>query len=143
MMYRITPYRRNNNVSTRDVFDLFDDFFTDRKLNYVRDFRIDVKDEKDKYIVEAEVPGLEKKDLSIKYENDHLTISINKEQEVEDKNEDNTYLHRERHMFKSERNIYLEDVDPKKLTAKLNNGVLTIELMKLEHKISSYMIDIK
>ena len=142
-MYRITPYRRNANVAPRDVFDLFDDFFSDRKVQYVRDFRIDVKNEKDKYIVEAEVPGLEKKDLSIKFENDHLTIAINKEEEVEDKNEDNNYLHRERHMFKSERSIYLEDVDPKKLNAKLNNGVLTTELLKLEHKISSYMIDIK
>ena len=141
-MYRITPYRRNN-LTSRDVFDLFDDFFGDRKAMYVRDFRIDVKDEKDKYIVEAEVPGFDKKDLSIKFENDHLTIAIDTEQENETKNEDNNYIHKERHVFKSERNIYLEDVDPKQLSASLNNGILTIELMKLEHKISSYMIDIK
>ncbi|QMS84541.1 Hsp20/alpha crystallin family protein [Candidatus Xianfuyuplasma coldseepsis] len=139
-MYRITPYRRNN-PSTRDVFDLFDDFFNDRKTAYVRDFKIDVKDEKDKYIVEAEVPGLTKKDLNIKYENDRLTISINKEDEKEE-TEDN-YMHKERYSFRSERSIYLEDVDPKKLSAKMDNGILTIELMKLEHKISSYMIDIK
>ena len=141
-MYRITPYRRRD-LNTSDVFNLFDDFFNDRKMTYVRDFRIDVRDEKDKYIVEAEVPGLQKNDLSIKYENDHLTIAINKQEENEEKNEQDNYIHRERHMFKSERNIYLEDVDPKKLSAKLDNGVLTIELMKLEHKISSYMIDIK
>ena len=139
-MYRITPYRKNN-VNTRDVFDLFDDFFTDRKVNYVRDFKIDVKDEKDKYIVEAEVPGLDKKDINIKYENDRLTISINKEDETETK--EDKFLHKERHEFRSERSIYLEDVDPKKLSAKMNNGILTVELMKLEHKVSSYMIDIK
>lgn len=139
-MYRITPYRRNN-PSTRDVFDLFDDFFNDRKTAYVRDFKIDVKDEKDKYIVEAEVPGLTKKDLNIKYENDRLTISINKEEEQEE-TEDN-YMHKERYQFRSERSVFLEDVDPKKLSATMNNGILTIELMKLEHKISSYMIDIK
>ena len=46
-------------------------------------------------------------------------------------------------MFRSERSIYLEDVDPKKLNATLKDGILSIELMKLEHKISSYMIDIK
>ena len=130
-MYRVAPYRKSNNLTTRDVFDLFDDFFNDRKATYVRDFRIDVKDEKDKYIVEAEVPGFDKKDLSIKFENDHLTIAIDVEQENESKNEDSNYLHKERHVFKSERNIYLEDVDPKKLSASLNNGILTIELMKL------------
>lgn len=138
-MYRITPYRRRNNA--RDVFDLFDDFFN-APTTYVRDIRIDVKDEKDKYIVEAEVPGLEKKDMAIKFENDHLTISINKEEEQEDK-QDDKYIHRERYSFKSERKIYLEDVDPKKLNASLKDGVLRIDLPKLEHKISSYMIDIK
>lgn len=142
-MYRITPYRRRNNMSTRDVFDLFDDFFNDRKMTYVRDFRLDVKDEKDKYIVQAEVPGLQKKDLSIKFENDQLTISIQKEEEAESNNEEDKYIHRERHEFRSERSIYLEDVDPKKLKATMQDGILTIELMKLEHKISSYMIDIK
>lgn len=140
-MYRLTPYRNRN---TRDVFDLFDDFFGDRKMNYVRDFRIDVQEEKDKYIVEAEVPGLQKKDIAIKFESDHLKISIEQDQETEETSDDNIkYLHKERHMFRSERSVYLEDVDPKKLNATLKNGILTIELMKLEHKISSYMIDIK
>jgi HSP20 family protein len=142
IMYRMTPYKRRNNLAQRDVFDLFDDFFN-APTSYVRDFRIDVQDLKDKYIVEAEVPGLDKKDLNIKFENDYLTISINKEEETEDKDDDKKYLHRERYAFKSERRVYLEDVDPKKLNASLKDGILSIELMKLEHKISSYMIDIK
>lgn len=141
-MYRITPYKKRNNLPTRDVFDLFDDFFN-APTTYVRDFRIDVQDVKDKYIVEAEVPGLDKKDLNIKFENDYLTISIHKEEETKEDDKDNKYLHRERYEFKSERRIYLEDVDPKKLNASLKDGILTIELNKLEHKISSYMIDIK
>lgn len=142
-MYRITPYRKSNLLNTKDVFDLFDDFFSDRSSAIVRDFRIDVKNEKDKYIVEAELPGMDKKDLSIKFENDQLTISINKEEEIKEDDEKTNYIHRERHSFRSERSIYLEDVDPTKLNATFNNGILTIELMKLEHKISSYMIDIK
>jgi len=141
-MYRVTPYRRSNVLNTKDVFDLFDGFFNDSRPTYVRDFRIDVKNEKDKYIVEAELPGLDKKDISIKYENDRLLISINKEESKEE-NEDTNYIHRERHSFSSERSIYLEDVDPKKLDATFKNGILTITLMKLEHKVSSYMIDIK
>lgn len=141
-MYRMVPYRRNG-LSTRDVFDLFDDFFNDRKVNAARDFRIDVRDEKDKYIVEADIPGLEKKDISLKFENDRLTIGIHQEQENEDKDEQDKYIHRERHLFRSERSILLEDVDPKKMTATMKNGVLTIELKKLDDKVSSYMIDIK
>jgi HSP20 family protein len=138
----MVPYRRNG-LSTRDVFDLFDDFFNDRKSTMVRDFRIDVKDEKDKYVVEAEVPGLEKKDISIKFENDRLTIAIQQEQHNEDNDEQDKYIHRERHLFSSERSILLEDVDPKKMQASMNNGILTIELKKLADKVSSYLIDIK
>jgi HSP20 family protein len=141
-MYRITPYRRRN-LNTRDVFSLFDDFFNESRHTYVRDFRLDVKEEKEKYVVEAELPGLEKKDISIKFENDYLNISIQTEDNEEDMNESDNYLHRERHMFRSERKVFSQDVDPKKLNAKLKNGILTIELMKMEEKISSYMIDIK
>lgn len=142
-MYRVAPYRRSSSVFPKDVFDLFDGFFNDRPSTFVRDFRIDVKNEKDKYIVEAELPGFEKKDLAIKFENDQLKISITKEEETNDNNEEDRYIHKERHSFRSERSIYLEDVDPTKLNANFKNGILTIELMKLEHKISSYMIDIK
>jgi len=142
-MYRIAPYRRTNSLISRDVFDLFDELFNDRTLTYVRDFRIDVKEEKDRYVVEAELPGFDKKDLSIKFENDYLTITINKEQETEEKDEKEKFLHKERHVFRSERSIYLEDVDPKKINATMENGVLKVELQKLEHKVNTYMIDIK
>jgi HSP20 family protein len=145
-MYRVTPYRKGNTVGAKDVFDLFDDFFSDRSMSYIRDFRIDVTDEKDRYVVEAELPGIDKKDVSIKFENDFLTISINQEENndsKEEKEDKKKYIHRERHLFRSERSILLDDVDPKKVTAKMENGVLKVELMKLEHKVNSYMIDIK
>ncbi len=142
-MYRIAPYRRSNSLTGRDVFDLFDEFFNDRPLTYVRDFRVDVKEEKDRYIVEAELPGFDKKDLSIKFENDYLTITINKEQDTEEKRDNDKFLHKERFVFRSERSIYLEDVDPNKITASMENGILKVELQKLEHKVNTYMIDIK
>jgi len=140
-MYKIKPYRLNTRID-RDVFDLFDNFFTEgfNPTRQLRNFKVDVRDLKDKYLVVVEVPGVVKEDISIKFENDSLTISITKNEENKDETDD--YIHRERQSFISERKIYLEDVDPSKLNAKLNNGILSIELLKLEHKISSYMIDI-
>ena len=138
-MYRIKPYRRD---VSNNVFDLFDDFFNTTRT-VVRDFRVDVQDLKDKYLVEAELPGLKKEDINIKFENDYLTISVVKNEENNEEDKDKKYVHKERVEFRSERRMYLPDVDPKKLGAKLNNGILEITLNKAEEKINSYMIDIK
>lgn len=139
-MFRIAPYRNTSDV-TRDVFDLFDDFF---KPTYSREynFRVDVRDAKDKYIVDASLPGIEKNDVSVKYEDEVLIISINKEQEVEENNENEKYLHREIVKYNASRRISLKDVDPKKLKASMNNGILTVTLPKLKEKLNSYMINI-
>lgn len=136
-MYRIKPYYRNN---VSDVFDLFDDFFKESRV--VRgNFKVDVKDLKEKYIVEAELPGLSKEDVSITYEKDYLTITVKKEEVKEDT--ETKYVHKERFSFTSDRKMYLPDVNPKKLGAKFENGILVITLNKLEHTSNSYLIDIE
>ena len=135
-MYRIKPYYRND---VKDVFDLFDNFFSDTRV-VQGNFKIDVKDLKDKYIVEAELPGLTKEDVNVKFENDYLTIDIHKE---EVKEEDTKYVHKERFSFTSNRKFYLPDVDPTKLSAKFENGILFITLTKSEHASNSYLIDIE
>lgn len=136
-MYRIKPYYKTD--LSKNVFDLFDDFF-DNSRTATRNFKVDVKDLKDKYIVEAELPGIRKEDLNIKFENDYLTISVNKE---ETKEEDVKYVYKERYSFAEERRMYLPDVDPTKLGAKLDNGILVITLNKSDNAINSYMIDIE
>lgn len=142
-MYRVTPYRttlRSNNKTYRDVFDLFDDFFTERDYGY-RKFKLDVRDTGKEYIIDADLPGIEKKDMSIHFENEQLIISVNREEQTEEDLKD--YLHRERSVESYERRINLKDVDPKAFKASLNNGVLTITAPKLEEKINKYLIDIE
>lgn len=134
-MYRIRPYRRN------DVFDIFDDFFNDTTINYRGNLKIDVRDLATEYVVDVDVPGLEKEDIEIHFENERLLISVTKEQETE--NENNNYIHQERFMNSVKRSIFLKDVDPTKFKAKLNNGVLTVTAQKQEEKINKYLIDIE
>lgn len=136
-MYKITPYSSlKRNV---DPFELFDDFFSDKR-SYRDTFKVDVRDLEKEYIVEADVPGLQKEDIQVHFENERLLICISKENESEENNDN--YIHRERSYQSLKRSIYLKDVDPKKFKAKLENGVLTITAEKLEDKISKYMIDI-
>lgn len=141
-MYRVTPYKtalRSTNKTYRDVFDLFDDFFTERDYGY-RKFKLDVRDTGKEYIIDADLPGIEKDEMSIHFENEQLIISVNREEVSEENLKD--YLHKERSIESYERRINLKDVDPKAFKAKLVNGVLTITAPKLEEKINKYLIDI-
>lgn len=139
-MYRIRPY--SSNVQRKDVFDFMDDFFnTPVRSNFVRNFKVDVEELKDKYIVDVEVPGLSKEDINITYENEYLTIRISKEEDQSEEKKE--YVLKERSSFTSERSFYLKDVDPNNVKAALDNGVLTITLNKMESAVNSYLIDIE
>jgi len=134
-MYRIKPYRSN------DVFDIFDDFFNNTNRSYSGNLKLDVRDLAEEYIVDVDVPGFEKEDIQIHFENERLLIEINKDDNVEE--ESNGYIHRERYVTSLKRSVFLKDVDPSQFKAKLTNGVLTITAKKQEEKINKYMIDIE
>ena len=136
-MYRIAPYTSISR--NRDLVDLFDDFFSTSK-SYKGTLRIDVQDLEKEYIIHADVPGIKKEEMEIHFENERLQISVNKEGSNEE--EQDNYIHKERYMESVNRSIYLKDVDPKKFSAKLEDGVLTIVAQKQEDKINKYMIKI-
>lgn len=76
--------------------------------------------------VNAELPGLEDKDVKIELTNGVLTISGEKKTEMEDKDR----LFSERYYGRFERRIPVEDVDEDEVSASFKNGVLTVTLPK-------------
>jgi len=141
-MLKITPYRSSYPKKTNydSVFDLFDDFFSETR-NPQSNFKIDVLEEEDKYIIEVETPGVTKENIEIHYENEYLTIDLKKEEIKEE--EKKNYIHKERYTESSTRSIYLKDIDASKLSAKQDNGILIITAPKLESKTTKYLIDIE
>jgi HSP20 family protein len=100
----------------------------------------DVRDNANAIIVEAELPGIEEKDVSVTLANGILTIKGEKKQEKEEKGE--SYYLAERSFGSFERAIRLPDtVDDAKIVAKFDKGVLTVtaakkpEAVKAERKI--------
>lgn len=92
---------------------------------------LDLREENDRYVVQAEMPGMGKEDVSIEMEGDVLQITARKEHEVEEKDEG--YLRRERGSMRFFRQVRLpENVDRDKVKAKMENGVLEIALPKME-----------
>lgn len=87
--------------------------------------RIDIKNEPGQFVIHADIPGVEAKDIDIDVENGVLTIKGQKEQTSEKKNED--YVRIERFSGQFYRSIALpEHVDADKIQAKVKQGVLEI-----------------
>lgn len=93
-------------------------------------FKADIKETEREYIVEAELPGLEKKDINIIYEDDTLSISIKREEIIDETREN--FIRKERRSGSVERRFYLEGVDEERISAKYKNGLLTVVLPKKE-----------
>ncbi len=93
--------------------------------------RVDVREEEGRYVLEADLPGMTEKDVDVKVENDLLTLASKKEADREEKR--NGYLLRERRTSTFHRSFVLpSDVDREHIQARLENGLLVVELPKTE-----------
>ena len=126
---------------------LFNDFFdndfwmTNRNHNLTAP-AVNVLDEEKEYKVEIAAPGMTKDDFQIKIDNDNnLVITLEKKTETKegDTNEKKDakkagkYLRREFSYSHYQQAFSLpEDIDKQKITAKMEHGVLTIDIPKTE-----------
>ena len=104
-------------------------------------FKIDIQDNENEYIVEAELPGVEKDEINLSLEDGKLNISFSKEESIDES--DKNYIHKERQFSAMSRNVYLADADPEGINAKLNNGVLSVTIAKKVKPDTSISIDIE
>lgn len=95
---------------------------------------VDMFEKDDQVVIKAELPGLEKKDISLDLQNGVLTLKGERKHENEVKEEN--YYRREMSCGKFIRSFSLpEDVDADKIKAEFQNGLLTVEVPKPEeHK---------
>ena len=90
---------------------------------------LDIQDAEDKILVTADIPGVEKGDITLNVRGDMLEITAEKTKEKEEKGEG--YIRRERGYTKFYRRIPLPaEVDPNNVDAALKDGVLRIEMVK-------------
>lgn len=148
-MAGLVPFnrRRPDVLSTgfNSFQNMLDDFFAEGwpiSRNLMADtFKIDVRDNKTDYIIEAELPGINKENISISLNEGRLNISVNKDETVEEK--DKNYIHRERRYTSMSRNILLGDADADGIKAKLDNGVLSVTVPKKTKPDGAIVIDIE
>jgi HSP20 family protein len=124
---------KNNLSRIDDLFSpLFKNIFDDDFLfinSMQRDFQVDLKENADNYILEADLPGIKKDAIDINYENNYITISAKRDESSEVINDN--YVKRERHYGEFSRSFYAKNVDENRIEASFNNGVLKVILPKL------------
>lgn len=122
--------------------DVFDDFMAPTKPHH-NPMKCDVFEKDGEYNIEIDIPGYKKEDISIETSDGYLTVSAEKKIENNEEDLDKKYICHERHYGKIERSFYFGDMDQDKISAKMDNGTLSIKVPKVEEKTSKKLIEIE
>lgn len=127
---------------------MLDDFFNepllpDKLLSTKAWPRVDITEEKERFIIKADLPGMKKEDISLSLEGDTLTISGERKDVF--KKEENNCCYSERVYGAFSRTFTLPDnVSREKIDAQYRDGVLELSLTKVgEPKKKATTIEIK
>lgn len=112
---------------------MFPDFWnetnTDLETSF-SGFSTDVIEKDGNYILQAELPGFTKEDISVDLRNDILTISASHKEEKKEEDKDTKYLRRERRESSYARSFRVANVTPEDVRATYENGVLEVSFPK-------------
>lgn len=132
-MFGLAPYRSNYYVSAYDPWKEMEEF--ERRFFGQRtpSMKTDIRETENAYILESDLPGFSREDIHAEINDGYLTIRAEHKSENEDKNE--SYLRRERSYGSLSRTFDLDGIDAEAITASFKNGVLTLELPKMQKKV--------
>ena len=118
---------------TREIDRVFDAFFgqTDQGRRWIPP--MDLVEAEDHFVLKADLPGLSEGDVSIEVQDGTLTISG--ERKAEHEQREKGWYRIERSFGSFNRSLTLPDgVDPERIEASFNNGVLEVRIPKPEER---------
>ena len=114
-MFGMIPFERNDGMF--DLFDNFERSFFGSSGKSLPDFRTDIRDTGDAFVLEAELPGFDKEDITASHK-----------EETEEKRD--SYIRRERKYGSFSRAFDVSGIDEEHICAAYQNGVLALTLPK-------------
>lgn len=129
-MFDMMPFEHSNNRMDR----FFDSFFGNA-FNGLGSFgggRTDIVDKGKNYVLQAEMPGFDKGDISIDINDDILTIKAEHKSQNEEKNDKGEFIRRERSYGSYVRSFNVSGVNTDQISASYNNGILELVMPKKE-----------
>lgn len=128
----MVPVRRNQNWLPSIFNDFFDNEWLEKRNTTSP--AVNIIENEDEFRIEVAAPGMTKEDFHVEVNRDNeLVISMEKknEQKEEDPKKRGTYLRREFSYSRFQQSLLLPDnVERDKISAKVENGVMTIEIPK-------------
>ena len=127
-MYGLTPFEK----SGFDIFNAFNDF----EKNFfggsmpVNTCKTDIRDEGEKYVTEAELPGFTKEDIKLDINGSYLVLTAEHKNEKDEKDDKGKYIRRERSYGSYTRSFDITGVDTENISAEYKDGILKIDLPK-------------
>lgn len=129
-MFGLIPFTRENSLNSQNLFNYLDNieksFFGE--MEPAAQFRTDIKDNGSEFLLEAELPGFGKEDISINIDGDRLDITARHKTEKEEKKEN--YVCRERKFGSFSRSFDVTGIDTGAITAGYQDGILSLHLPK-------------
>ncbi|PQP85127.1 Hsp20/alpha crystallin family protein [Paenibacillus sp. PCH8] len=133
-MFDLIPFRKRNEDPFGHMLKSFNDLVETSFLSPFgagsQPFRTDIREEEDKYLVEAELPGIAKEDIDIQVEGSELIIRAKRNEDYEEKDDSNRVIRRERRSGEFIRRFYVDHIDEEHIKARLENGLLKLEIPK-------------
>lgn len=137
-MFELRPYHRKDSIASYNPFREMDEFerrffgtpfgfFDNREL---AEFKTDITDMGDAFLLEADLPGFAKEDLHLDINGDVLTVCAERHSNHEEKDSQNRVIRCERSYGSYSRNFDISGVNADGITAKYEDGVLKLHMPK-------------
>ena len=123
--------------------DYFDDLFDLDSMMFDRtpSMKCDIYEKDNKYHIEMDIPGFDKKDINVECNNGYVTITAEKTTE-NNEDEDKKFIRRERTYGKIQRSFNFGDVDEENIKAEFKDGTLKVCIPKIDANQSKKIINI-
>ena len=132
-MFGMIPFTREENSLWNYLDNMEKSLFTG--FGDMSQFRCDIQDKGDSYLLEAELPGFAKEDIQLNVKDGILTISAQHKESSEEKDKKGNYIRRERRYGSFTRSFDISGIQEHAITAAYNNGVLELELPKAQPEV--------
>ena len=148
-MFELRPFEHRNTRAMRpyDPFREMEEleraffggrpFAGERSYAGLTEFKTDIQDKGDSYLLEADLPGFKKEDIHIDLDGDTMTITAERHSEHEEKDKEGSYLRCERSYGSYQRSFDVSGIEESGMKAEYADGVLKLTMPKKQQEVSS------
>lgn len=139
-MFEMRPYHKKHDMTFFDPFREMENLekrFFESPFGFAYEksmggFHTDISDNGNEYVLEADLPGCNKEDIHVDIDGDVLKIKAERHSEFEEKDKKDKFIRCERSYGSYSRQFDISGIDTEKISAKYENGILTLKMPKKE-----------